>query len=889
MVNVIPSGPPEGAILEPTNIGRYYSDVPVLFSAQVQDAEADPEDLELTWNSSVDGELDLALNASNDGTYLDSTQLSEGNHRIELTITDPQGNTGQDSVEITVGGPNQSPLCEITLPADGESVESGYSTTFRGTASDPDVPSNELSATWQSNIDGVLSTNVPTAAGEVVADAVLSGGAHTITLAVTDETGATCTDFVLYTVSVPPTITVNSPQINEVFNNENPVFLDATVNDQEDPSSALVVEWISDADGLLHTQNADSNGTATVNIEGLSLGYHTLTARVTDLSGLTAERVIPIEVADCGQVFWYPDLDQDGYGDPNPLTLFTGCSPPSLHVSQPGDCDDTNPLVYSGATEYCNGYDDNCDGVVDENTAADVQGWYLDSDGDQYGQTATLVVSCYAPAHHVNTPGDCDDAAFSTHPGAIDICDDGIDQDCSGIDESCQIELGLANAHAKLIGLSDYDHAGWSILGEVNVNGDAYADLLIGAPGNGSNSDDAGVVYVLEGPLTGGINLHTTAVSRIFGDNIRDYAGIALAPAGDTNNDGLDDFWLGAYQQDDGASDAGSVYLFESPFSGDQTLVDASVQLIGNDIQDYSGYSIDGNQDFNGDGVMDLIVGAYQESSFGTYAGASYLVYGPFSGTDSFSNASVTLYGENAGDFNGWDVAFIGDTNGDGLSEIATSAYGYDNNSNSTGAVYVVNGSPNLSGTVSLFYADATFFGEGLNHFAGRSVDSAGDFNGDGYQDMVIGASGEDSTAAGAGAAYVIYGPMTGTQSLSTAPVKYLGEDGSNYAGRGVSAAGDLDGDGNDDLLIGAPGESSAATNAGAAYVIHGPETGVFELYYTYAKLTGEALDDGAGFTISPAGDIDADGQVDILVGAPTESYAGFEAGAVYLIAGGQF
>ena len=351
-VDVIPSGPPEGAILTPTNIGRYYSDVPVQFSAQVQDAEADPEDLELSWSSSLDGTLELSSVASNDGTYLDSTQLTEGNHRIELTITDPQGNIGQDSVEISVGGPNQSPLCEITMPADGDSIESGYSTTFRGTASDPDVPANELSAIWQSNIDGVLSSNVPSAAGEVVADAVLSGGVHTITLAVTDETGATCTDFVLYTVSVPPTITVNSPQINEVFNNENPVFLDATVSDQEDPSSALVVEWSSDADGLLHTQNADSNGTATVNVEGLSLGFHTLTARVTDLSGLTAERVIPIEVADCGQVFWYPDLDQDGYGDPNPLTLFTGCSPPSLHVSQPGDCDDTDPLVYTGATEY---------------------------------------------------------------------------------------------------------------------------------------------------------------------------------------------------------------------------------------------------------------------------------------------------------------------------------------------------------------------------------------------------------------------------------------------------------------------------------------------------------------------------------------------------------
>ena len=421
--------------------------------------------------------------------------------------------------------------------------------------------------------------------------------------------------------------------------------------------------------------------------------------------------------------------------------------------------------------------DDNCDSIVDENTAADVQGWYLDNDGDQYGQTATLVVSCYAPTNHVNTPETGDDAAFNTHPGATDVCDDGIDQDCSGVDESCQIEFGLAAADAKLIGLSDYDQAGWSILGEVNVNGDAYGDLLIGAPGNGSNSDDAGVVYVIEGPVSGGINLHTTATARIFGDNIRDYAGISLAPAGDTNNDGLDDFWLGAYQQDDGAADAGSVYLFESPFSGDQTLVDASVQWIGNDIQDYSGYSIDGNQDVNGDGHMDLIVGAYQESSFGTYAGAAYLVYGPFSGSNSLSNADVTLYGEHAGDFNGWDVAFIGDTNGDGLSELATSAYGYDNNSNSTGAVYVVNGDQSLSGALSLFYADATFYGEGLNHFAGRSVTPLGTFNGDGYHDLLIGASGEDSTATGAGAAYVIYGPMTGP-AASSAPVKYLGENG---------------------------------------------------------------------------------------------------------------
>ena len=127
---------------------------------------------------------------------------------------------------------------------------------------------------------------------------------------------------------------------------------------------------------------------------------------------------------------WYLDEDGDGYG----TTLTIACDAPADHVATPGDCDDTDPSEHPGADEVCDGDDDDCDGTADEADAVDAPTWYLDEDGDGWGDAAAWEVACDAPADHVATPGDCDDGDADAWPGAAEVPYDGVDQDCDGVD-----------------------------------------------------------------------------------------------------------------------------------------------------------------------------------------------------------------------------------------------------------------------------------------------------------------------------------------------------------------------------------------------------------------------------------------------------------------------
>ncbi|MCF8244873.1 MAG: hypothetical protein K9J37_09110 [Saprospiraceae bacterium] len=127
---------------------------------------------------------------------------------------------------------------------------------------------------------------------------------------------------------------------------------------------------------------------------------------------------------------WYQDSDMDGFGDPNNSTL--SCSPPPGTVLNADDCDDTNAAIFPGNTETCNGIDDNCDGTADEGV---LLAFYIDSDGDGFGDAAVTVFACTAPVDYVNVAGDCDDTNASIFPSAIETCN-GLDDNCDGtVDE----------------------------------------------------------------------------------------------------------------------------------------------------------------------------------------------------------------------------------------------------------------------------------------------------------------------------------------------------------------------------------------------------------------------------------------------------------------------
>jgi len=130
---------------------------------------------------------------------------------------------------------------------------------------------------------------------------------------------------------------------------------------------------------------------------------------------------------------WYADTDGDRFGDPGLSVL--SCRPPQGYVSSPGDCDDLRASSFLGADELCNGLDDNCDGQVDEDTSLDVVTWYVDDDGDHFGDPSRPRQACKLPRGHSATAGDCDDTRGSVHPESVEVCN-GLDDDCDGaVDE----------------------------------------------------------------------------------------------------------------------------------------------------------------------------------------------------------------------------------------------------------------------------------------------------------------------------------------------------------------------------------------------------------------------------------------------------------------------
>jgi hypothetical protein len=450
------------------------------------------------------------------------------------------------------------------------------------------------------------------------------------------------------------------------------------------------------------------------------------------------------------------------------------------------------------------------------------------------------------------------------------------------------MDQSLSSVDASFIGEDTGDNAGSSVAAAGDVDGDGYDDFLIGAKFDSTAGNEAGMVYLVRGKPEGwSMDTDLSNVNISFkGENARDQAGIAIDGVGDVNNDGYDDFLIGAWGDDDGGSWAGQTYLFLGKSSGwtsNTNVSKANASYWGEDAGDCSGFAVAGAGDVNGDGYDDFLIGAYGASTGSTSdTGQAYLIFGKASGwsmdTD-LSNADASFIGKNQYDSVGYDLAGAGDVNGDGYDDILLGAPFDDDGAGDAGVTFLFLGKPSgWAMDTKVATADASFLGEAASDESGYSISGAGDVNGDGYDDFIIGARENDAGADRAGQAYLIFGKASGwamNTSLSDANASFLGENEDDVAGWDVAGVGDVDRDGYDDILIGAPGNDEEDDSAGQSYIVLGKSSGWsmdVNLSGANASFFGERSDEFSGMAVSDAGDVDGDGYDDVLIGVYTNN-----------------
>lgn len=280
---------PNIELLEPDSDEIYYSDQLVLIELIVSDNEDNSEDLSLSLSSSLDGPLELDWAISPEGVGQSDSFFSIGDHLLTIAVTDTLGKVSTQSMSLLVGPPNISPDCEIVSPTDDSFFVFGDLITLTAVVGDAELRSDLLEIKWDSDQDGELGTTQASITGNASIElAALSANTHTLTLTAQDEQQAECTDSIKIQVGEYPSILWFSPNTQSVHNEGETVILNVEIDDPEDQNETLLVSWSSNLDGQLGSAIGEADGQASLQVDSLSVGLHSLVAEVTDSDGLKA-------------------------------------------------------------------------------------------------------------------------------------------------------------------------------------------------------------------------------------------------------------------------------------------------------------------------------------------------------------------------------------------------------------------------------------------------------------------------------------------------------------------------------------------------------------------------------------------------------------------------
>ena len=400
---------------------------------------------------------------------------------------------------------------------------------------------------------------------------------------------------------------------------------------------------------------------------------------------------------------------------------------------------------------------------------------------------------------------------------------------------------------------------------------------------------------------------------RINGISASDHSGFSVSDAGDVNGDGFDDSLIGAHFAGPNGTFSGQSYVIYGgtavPSMVDLSALNGATGFSINGMSGtLSGKSVSAAGDVNNDGFDDILIGAPNAAPNGFRSGQSYVVYGgsampstvelsSLNGTNGFTANGISM-----SDLSGNEVSSAGDVNGDGFDDILIGAHYADPHGTYSGQSYVVYGGAAMPSTVELSALNGTN-GLRLNGIAsfdnsGRSVSRAGDVNHDEFDDILIGAYFADPNGLNSGQSYLVYGgsALPSTFELSslngTNGFRVNGISQGDYSGRSVSDAGDVNGDGFDDMLIGAERADPNGNQSGQTYVVYGgtavPSTVELSALNgtTGFRVNGMSTLDKSGYSVSGTGDMNGDGFKDVLIGAFNADPHGLDSGQSYVVYG---